>query len=90
MPKRLSDAVDQWEKAPNHLTIGPFQPRFDHQQPGADVEKVQKEVNEAVNSARYASSMGDRYNLAAVLFAAALFLAGVSSTLRFIRFRRAS
>ena len=23
MPKRLSDAVDQWEKAPNHMSIGP-------------------------------------------------------------------
>jgi hypothetical protein len=31
--------------------------------------------------------MGDRYNLAAVLFAASLFIAGISSTLRFLRFR---
>jgi hypothetical protein len=87
MPKRLSDAIDQWEKVPNHMSMGPFQPRFGYQQPGVDGEKVQREVNQAVNSARYASTMGDRYNLAAVLFAAALFLAGVSSTLRFLRFR---
>jgi len=87
MPKRLSDAVDQWEKAPNYMSIGPFQPRFGYQQPGANDEKVQQDVSQAVNSARYASSIGDRYNLAAVLFAASLFLAGISSTLRFLRFR---
>lgn len=87
MPQRLEDAIKLWEQAPNFMSIGPFQPRFGYKQPGADADKVQDEVNRANSTARHASTMGDRYNLAAVMLAAALFLAGISSTLRLARFR---
>jgi hypothetical protein len=87
MPKRLRDATEAWEKSPNNRESSPFRPAFGYEAPGGDFEKVGETLRRGMAAARNASSLGDRYNLAAVLFAASLFLAGISSTLRFVRFR---
>lgn len=87
MPERLRKATDAWEKSPNARETSPFRPAFGYEAPGIDLEKVSDNLKRAMASARNASSLGDKYNLAAVLFAASLFLVGISSTLRFVRFR---
>jgi len=91
MAKRLRDAVDAWERAPPATRgVTPLSDVYGYIVPGKP-ESVRRleESRSSLGLAREANTYGDTYNLAAVLFAGALFLVGISSTLRLPRFRAA-
>jgi hypothetical protein len=87
MPRRLREATEAWEKSPNNRDTSPFRPAFGYDTPGPEIDKIGEVMRRGMAEARDASSLGDKYNLAAVLLAASLFLVGISSTLRLQSFR---
>lgn len=87
MPRRLREATEAWEKSPNSRETSPFRPAFGYDTPGPEIDKIGEVMRRGMAEARKASSLGDKYNLAAVLLAASLFLVGISSAQRFPSFR---
>ena len=84
MSKRLRDAVEQWERTPPATREStPLNDKYSYVVPSRDEARERTaQARAAVEHARTASAVGDRYNLAAVMLAASLFIFGISSTLR--------
>lgn len=89
MSKRVRDAVDSWEKAPiAGRESSPLSESYGYSVPGREQStNLSATARATMHRAREANSTGDKYNLAAILLAASLFLVGISSTLKLPRFR---